>query len=259
LNTVFGVLCALAVVRHEWRGKRCWTLPQPAAGRLAGGRRAGPDDRLQPARRLVRPWLAERGIQVIFALPSMVLATIFVSLPFVAREVIPVLREIGTDQEQAAQVLGASAWQTFWQITLPAIRAGVAYGVVLTTARALGEYGAVAIVSGSWPGARDADPPRRGAVPRLRPDRAYAASLVLAGLALATLLLLHVLKPRRESDAMGITVRHVRKRFTTTSPSTTSRSTSRRLLTALLGPSGLRQVDPARIIAAWSSRTAARS
>ena len=82
----------------------------------------------------------------------MVLASIFVSLPFVVRETVPVLQEIGTDQEQAASTLGANAWQTFWRITLPAIRWGVAYGVVLTTARVLGEFGAVTIVSGSISG-----------------------------------------------------------------------------------------------------------
>ena len=95
----------------------------------------------------------------------MVLATIFVSLPFVAREVVPTLREIGDEQEQAARTLGASGWQTFWRITLPAIRWAVIYGVVLTTARCLGEYGAVAIVSGRLQGeTRDGDAPRRGAL-----------------------------------------------------------------------------------------------
>ena len=89
---------------------------------------------------------------MLFALPAMVLATIFVSLPFVAREVVPTLREIGDEQEQAAHTLGASGWQTFWRITLPSIRWAVIYGVVLTTARCLGEYGAVAVVSGNIEG-----------------------------------------------------------------------------------------------------------
>ena len=88
-------------------------------------------------------WFEDQGIQIIFSVPGMVLATIFVSLPFVVREVMPVLQEIGTDQEQAAETLGATPWQTFWQVTLPAIRWGVTYGVVLATARALGEFGAV--------------------------------------------------------------------------------------------------------------------
>ena len=100
------------------------------------------------------PALAEAGIKVLFSVPGMVLASIFVSLPFVVRETVPVLQEIGTEQEQAASTLGANAWQTFWRVTLPAIRWGVAYGVVLTTARVLGEFGAVSIVSGSRSRAR---------------------------------------------------------------------------------------------------------
>jgi sulfate transport system permease protein len=138
-------------------------------------------------------------VQVIFSFPGMVLATIFVSLPFVVREVMPVLREVGTDQEQAAATLGASGWQAFWRITLPAIRWGVAYGVVLTTARALGEFGAVSVVSGHI----------RGQTESLTlhvEDRfqsfdltgAYAASVVLALLALITLLSMNLLKRRGE-------------------------------------------------------------
>src|SRR5205814_8290288 len=96
--------------------------------------------------------LASAGVRVIFALPGMILATIFVSLPFVVREVVPLLREIGTDQEEAAATLGASRLRTFWRVTLPAIRWGVAFGVVLTTARALGEFGAVSVVSGGIAG-----------------------------------------------------------------------------------------------------------
>ena len=124
----------------------------------------------------IGPWLDDHGIQVIFSTPGMILATIFVSLPFVVREVIPVLREIGTEQEQAAATLGASTLQTFWRITLPAIRWGVAYGVVLTTARALGEFGAVSVVSGKLSGQTEtAHPLRRGALPALRRDRRIAA------------------------------------------------------------------------------------
>src|SRR5207253_11144752 len=93
-------------------------------------------------------WLGGHGVQILFALPSMVLATVFVSLPFVAREVVPTLREIGEEQEQAAHTLGASGWQTFWRVTLPSLRWAVIYGVVLTTARCLGEYGAVSVVAG---------------------------------------------------------------------------------------------------------------
>ena len=117
-------------------------------------------------------WLAEQGIQVIFSVPGMILATMFVSLPFVVREVIPVLREIGTEQEQAAATLGAGSLQTFFRVTLPAIRWGVAYGVVLTTARALGEFGAVSVVSGKLSGPdRDGHAVRGEPLPALRRDR----------------------------------------------------------------------------------------
>jgi sulfate transport system permease protein len=94
-------------------------------------------------------WLLSHGVQVLFSVPALVLATTFISLPFVVREVVPVLQEIGTDQEQAAATLGAGGWTTFWRITLPSIRWALAYGVVLSAARALGEYGAVSVVSGN--------------------------------------------------------------------------------------------------------------
>ena len=197
LNTIFGILFALAVVRRDFRGKALLTalldLPLGVSPVVVGlaliivyGRRGE-----------FGGWLADHGIRVIFATPGMVLATIFVCVPFVAREVIPVLREIGTEQEQAARTLGATDWQIFWMITLPAIRTGVAFGVVLTTARALGEYGAVAIVSGKLSG-------RTETLTIHVEERflnfdmvgAYTASLVLALLALATLFLMQRLKPR---------------------------------------------------------------
>ncbi len=142
--------------------------------------------------------LQANGIQVIFALPSMILATIFVSLPFVVREVIPVLREIGTDQEEAAYTLGASPWRTFWRVTLPAIRWGVIYGVILTTARALGEFGAVSIVSGKISGKTET-------LTLNVEDRyqefdlvgAYTASIVLALMAVAVLLAMNVYQSGR--------------------------------------------------------------
>jgi sulfate transport system permease protein len=142
-------------------------------------------------------WLAENGIRVIFSPLGMVLATIFVSLPFVVREVVPVLREIGTEQEQAAATLGASPVQSFLRITLPAIRWGVAYGVVLTTARALGEFGAVSVVSGKLSGRTETLTlfvEQR--FQRFDLTGAYAASVVLAVLALVTLLSMNVLRPK---------------------------------------------------------------
>ncbi len=123
----------------------------------------------------------------------MVLASIFVSLPFVVRETVPVLQEIGTEQEQAASTLGANAWQTFWRVTLPAIRWGVAYGVVLTTARVLGEFGAVTIVSGSISGETETLPLFVAkAFEQFNEEAAYAGAIVLALLALTTLLLMSV-------------------------------------------------------------------
>jgi sulfate/thiosulfate transport system permease protein len=196
-NTVFGVLCALAIVRRRFRGhgivNSVVDLPLALSPVVVGlalvlvyGRNGWFGD-----------WLYEHGIQVIFALPGMVLATIFVSLPFVVREVVPVLREIGDEQEQAAATLGASSWQTFWRVTLPAIRWGVAYGVVLTTARALGEFGAVSVVSGRITG-------RTETMTLHVAERfeafdlvgAYAASVVLALAAMGTLLLMTALQRR---------------------------------------------------------------
>jgi sulfate/thiosulfate transport system permease protein len=146
--------------------------------------------------------LAEDGFKVIFSVPGMVLATAFVSLPFVARETVPVLREIGTDAEQAAATLGANGWQTFWRVTLPAIRWGVVYGVVLTTARALGEFGAVSVVSGRIEG-------QTQQLPLYVQDRfenfdstgAYTAAVVLALLALATLVAMNLLTRRTRGRA----------------------------------------------------------
>jgi sulfate/thiosulfate transport system permease protein len=198
LNTIFGVLCALAVVRQRFRGRALLNalvdLPFAVSPVVVGlalllvyGRRDG----------WIGPWLYDHGVQVIFSTPGMILATMFVSLPFVVREVIPVLREIGTEQEQAAATLGANGFQTFFRITLPAIRWGVAYGVVLTTARALGEFGAVSVVSGKLSGQTEtATLFVEGQYQRFNQTGAYAASVVLALLALVTLLAMNVIKPK---------------------------------------------------------------
>jgi sulfate/thiosulfate transport system permease protein len=140
-------------------------------------------------------WFGDLPFRVLFALPSMVLATIFVSLPFVVREVVPVLREIGTQQEEAAATLGASALATFRRITLPAIRWAIAYGVVLTTARSLGEFGAVSIVSGGIAGrTQTLTQYVQASYENFDRTGAYAASVLLAMLAIATLLLTTVVK-----------------------------------------------------------------
>ena len=145
------------------------------------------------------PWLTEHGYQVMFAFPSIAIATAFVCLPFVARELIPVLREIGEEQQHAAATLGASQAQTFWRITLPAIRPALTYGIVLTAARALGEYGAVAVVSGAIVGQTET---LTLVVQRdwnnYDQTGAYATSLFLAGMAVVTLVILNLVKPAHE-------------------------------------------------------------
>src|SRR5215212_2598702 len=196
-NTVFGVLCALAIVRRRFRGhgivNSVVDLPLALSPVVVGlalllvYARTG----------WFGPWLLDHGVQVIFALPGMVLATIFVSLPFVVREVVPVLREIGDEQEQAAATLGSSSWQTFRRVTLPAIRWGVAYGVVLTTARALGEFGAVSVVSGRVVGQTETLTIHvEQSFQNFDVAGAYAASTLLAGIAIATLVLMSLFKPK---------------------------------------------------------------
>jgi sulfate transport system permease protein len=129
----------------------------------------------------------------------MVIATIFVSLPFVAREVVPTLREIGDEQEQAAHTLGASSWQTFWRITLPSIRWAVIYGVVLTSARCLGEYGAVAVVSGKVEGQTETATLRvQDAYENYNQAGAYGIALVLAALSVIVLVTMTLLRPKEE-------------------------------------------------------------
>jgi len=151
LNAIFGVLIALALTRGTWRGRglvqAVVDLPFAISPIIVGVS-------------LVLVWgvngwfgfVTDWGVQIIFAVPGMVLATIFVTLPFVVREVEPVLREIGLEQQEAAATLGATSWQTFLRVTLPAIRWGLAYGVILTIARSLGEFGAVIMVSSNEPG-----------------------------------------------------------------------------------------------------------
>ncbi|HKO24451.1 MAG TPA: sulfate ABC transporter permease subunit [Chloroflexota bacterium] len=198
VNTVFGVLCALILVRHRFPGKAILNavidLPVAISPVVVGlalfivyGREGW-----------IGPWLLAHGLRVIFALPGMVLATIFISLPFVVREVVPVLRQIGTEQEQAAQTLGASPLQIFWRVTLPAMRAGVTYGVVLTTARALGEFGAVSIVSGRLAGQTETLTLYvQERFEQFDLTGAYTASVVLALLALATVVAMNLFKGRR--------------------------------------------------------------
>ena len=194
LNVVFGLVTALALARGNFRGRGLLEavvdLPFAVSPVIVGVALVlfwGNDG-----------WLGG-AFPVIFSLPGMVLATVFVTLPFVVREVEPVLREIGTEQEEAATTLGASKFQTFWRITLPAIRVGVAYGVVLTVARALGEFGAVIVVAGGVAG--ESQTLTLLVHSRYIDDHnvfgAYAASTMLMGLAVITLVLMTLLQRKR--------------------------------------------------------------
>jgi sulfate transport system permease protein len=198
-NTVFGILCAIVLVRHEFRGKALLNavldVPLAVSPVVIGLALFIIYGRTSP----VGSWLAEMGIRIIFSTPGMILATIFVSLPFVVREVVPVMREIGTEQEQAASTLGASAFQTFRMVTLPAIRSGVAYGIVLTMARAIGEYGAVAIVSGKLSGLTETLTIYvETSFERFDLVGCYTAAVVLALIAIGTLLLTNLTSPKEE-------------------------------------------------------------
>jgi sulfate transport system permease protein len=197
LNTVFGIVAGLAIVRGSFRGKGLLNafvdLPLALSPVVVGlslfllyGRQGW-----------FGSWLMGHGYQVLFAVPAIVLATTFVSLPFVAREVVPTLRELGDEQEQAAHTLGASGWATFRRVTLPSIRWAVIYGVVLTTARCLGEYGAVAVVSGSIQGRTETATLRvQEEYENLHTGGAYGISLALAAIAVVVLVLMMLVKPR---------------------------------------------------------------
>ena len=198
VNTVFGIITALALERRKFRGKavveRIIDLPfviSPIVVGLALVLVYGENGWLGSA-------FVDNGIRIIFSTPGIVLATMFVSLPFVVREVAPVLREIGTEQEEAAQTLGASPWQTFWRVTLPAIRPAVMYGVVLTTARALGEFGAVAVVSGHLQGETETLTLYvQNQFEGFNVQSAYAISVLLAVMAMSALLGMTYLNRKR--------------------------------------------------------------
>jgi sulfate transport system permease protein len=199
VNTVFGIVCGLAIVRRRFPGKGLLNafidLPLALSPVVVGLSLF----LLYGAEGWFGGWLDDHGIQVLFALPAMIIATIFVSLPFVAREVIPTLREIGDDQEQAARTLGANGWQTFWRITLPSIRWAVIYGVILTTARCLGEYGAVAVVSGRLQGQTETATLRvQERWESFDLAGAYAISIVLATLAILVLVAMTAIRPKEE-------------------------------------------------------------
>ncbi|MBX3628737.1 MAG: sulfate ABC transporter permease subunit CysW [Nitrosomonas sp.] len=179
LNLIFGVAAAWAIAKFEFRGKNILTtlidLPFSVSPVIAGliyvlvfGLQGW-----------LGPWLAEHDIKIIFAVPGIVLATVFVTVPFIARELIPLMQAQGTEEEEAAVILGANGWQTFWRVTLPNIKWGLLYGVILCNARAMGEFGAVSVVSGHIRGQTNTLPLH---VEILYNEYSYAASFAVASL-----------------------------------------------------------------------------
>jgi len=190
-NTIFGVAAAWAIAKFNFRGRSLLTtiidIPFAVSPVISGlifvllfGKHG-----------IVGPWLEAHGIKIIFALPGMVLATIFVSFPFVARELIPLMQEQGSQEEMAAISLGANGWQTFWRITVPNIKWGLLYGILLCNARAMGEFGAVAVVTQNLPGEQNTLPREieylYGSYSGLGIRGAFVLSSVLAMLGLVTL------------------------------------------------------------------------
>jgi sulfate/thiosulfate transport system permease protein len=198
LNVVFGLCAAWAIARNKRFPGRALLisiidLPFSVSPVVAGlmivllyGRNGW-----------LGPVLEAQDLKIIFAVPGMVLATSFVSLPFVAREVLPVLEEIGTDQEEAAKTLGASDWQTFWRVTLPSIRWGLLYGVILTNARAMGEFGAIIVVSGNIIGKTQTLPLFvEDAYKQYHTQSAYSAAVLLACLGIVTMVAKAILETK---------------------------------------------------------------
>jgi sulfate transport system permease protein len=188
LNVLFGLAASWCIAKFEFRGKSLLItlidLPFSVSPVVAGLMFVV----LFGAQGYLGPWLIDHNIKIIFAVPGIVLATIFITFPFVARELIPVMQAAGTDQEQAALTLGANGWQTFWHVTLPSVKWGLIYGVILCNARAMGEYGAVSVVSGHIIGMTNTMPLH---VEQLYQNAntagAFAVASLLALLALVTL------------------------------------------------------------------------
>jgi sulfate/thiosulfate transport system permease protein len=201
INTVFGLCAAWAIARHNFPGRAfvisILDVPFSVSPVVAGlmivllyGRQGW-----------FGGWLQQADFKVIFALPGMVLATAFVTLPFVAREVIPILEEIGTDQEEAARTLGANDWQIFWRVTLPNIRWGLLYGMILTNARAMGEFGAVSVVSGNIIGKTQTLPLYvEDIYKQYQTQSAFSAAVLLALLGVVTLVLKELLERNTHTE-----------------------------------------------------------
>ncbi|HEY9795762.1 MAG TPA: sulfate ABC transporter permease subunit CysW [Leptolyngbyaceae cyanobacterium] len=195
LNIVFGLCAAWVIARNQFRGRTflisLLDIPFAVSPVVAGlmivllyGRNGW-----------FGPWLEAHNIKIIFAMPAMVLASAFITMPFVAREVIPVLEEAGSEQEEAARTLGAKDWQIFWRVTLPNIRWGLLYGVLLTNARTMGEFGAVSVVSGNIARQTQTLPLFvEEAYKQYQTQSAFSAAVLLGGLALITLVLKEILE-----------------------------------------------------------------
>jgi sulfate transport system permease protein len=188
LNLVFGVAAAWAIAKYEFKGKAFLTtlvdLPFSVSPVVAGLIYV----LVFGAQGWLGPWLAEHDIKIVFAVPGIILATVFVTFPFIARELIPLMQAQGNDEEQAAIVLGASGWQTFWYVTLPNIKWGLIYGVILCNARAMGEFGAVSVVSGHIRGQTNTMPLHVEILyNEYQSVAAFAVASLLALLALVTL------------------------------------------------------------------------
>ena len=201
LNLVFGVAAAWCIAKFEFKGKAFLTtlidLPFSVSPVVAG--------RIYVlvfgAQGWLGPWLAEHDIKIIFAVPGIVLATVFVTFPFIARELIPLMQAQGSDEEQAAQVLGASGWQTFWHVTLPNIKWGLIYGVILCNARAMGEFGAVSVVSGHIRGQTNTMPLHVEVLyNEYQGQAAFAVASLLALLAIVTLIIKTWVEWRHERE-----------------------------------------------------------
>ena len=190
LNLVFGVAAAWCIAKYEFRGKAFLTtlvdLPFSVSPVVAGLVYV----LLFGAHGWIGPWLQANDIKIIFAIPGIVLATMFVTFPFIARELIPLMQAQGTEEEQAAIVLGATGWQTFWHVTLPNIKWGLIYGVILCNARAMGEFGAVSVVSGHIRGQTNTMPLHVEILyNEYQSVAAFAVASLLALLAVVTLLI----------------------------------------------------------------------
>ena len=201
LNLVFGVAAAWCIAKYEFKGKAFLTtlvdLPFSVSPVVAGLVYV----LMFGANGWIGPWLQEHDIKIIFAVPGIVLATVFVTFPFIARELIPLMQAQGNDEEQAAIVLGATGWQTFWYVTLPNIKWGLLYGVILCNARAMGEFGAVSVVSGHIRGQTNTLPLHVEILyNEYQSVAAFAAASLLALLALVTLVIKSIAEWRSEQE-----------------------------------------------------------